>query len=148
MGLKARIEGDLKEAMRAKDGVRLDTLRQIKTQIKNKEVELIKALDDVGVIQVISTLVKQRRESIEQFTKGGRVDLVRKEEAELALLQAYLPAALPADALQQLVDEVIAAEGATSAKDMGRVMKAVLAKVAGRADGKVVSELVKKCLSA
>lgn len=143
MTLKEQIEHDLKDAMRAKDQVRLNTLRQIKTAVKNKEVALLKPLDDAAVIQVVSGLVKQRRESIEQFTKGERHDLVATESQELALLQAYLPVPLSGAELAQAVDQVIAAECASGAKEMGRIMKAVMAKVAGRADGKAVSELVK-----
>lgn len=144
MGLKERIDQDLKDALRAKDGMRLNTLRQIKTLVKNKEVELQKPLDDIAVVQVVHTLVKQRHDSIEQFGKGGRADLVAQETAELALLQSYLPEAMPETEVARIVAEVIAAEGATGAKDMGRVMKAVMIQVAGRADGKAVSELVKK----
>lgn len=146
MGLKEQIDRDLKDALRAKDVVRLNTLRQIKTLIKNKEVKLLKPLDDTAVIQVVLTLVKQRRESIEQFGKGGRADLVAQETAELALLQSYLPEAMPEAEVARIVGEVVAAEGATGAKDMGRVMKAVMGRVAGRADGKVVSALVKTLL--
>ncbi|MBI2345450.1 MAG: GatB/YqeY domain-containing protein, partial [Deltaproteobacteria bacterium] len=138
MTLKDKIDQDLTAALRAKDTVRLNTLRQIKTYIKNREVELRSQLDDTGVVQILSTLVKQRRESIEQFGKGGRTDLVEKEERELKLLQGYLPAALSEAELIQLVDTVIAEEGGGDTKAMGRVMKAVMAKVAGRADGKIV----------
>lgn len=148
MTLKERINQDLKDALRARDEVRLNTLRQIKTLVKNKEVEWQRPLDDTAVVQVINTLVKQRRESIEQFGKGGRADLVAKETTELALLQSYLPEAMPEAEVARIVGEVVAAEGATDAKDMGRVMKAVMSRVAGRADGKVVSEIVKRCLSA
>lgn len=144
--LKERIESDLKDAMRAHDEVRLNTLRQIKTQIKNKEVELIKQLDDAGVIQIVSTLVKQRKESIEQFGKGGRVDLVEKETREMAILQLYMPAAMSEDELKKMIEDVLAEENASGPKDMGKVMKAVMAKAVGRADGKLVSELVKSRL--
>lgn len=144
--LKERIESELKDAMRARDEVRLNTLRHIKTLIKNKEVELIKQLDDAGVIQVIATLVKQRKEAIEQFGRGGRTDLVEKETRELSILQTYMPSAMSEDELKKLIEDVVAEEGASGPKDMGKVMKAVMAKAAGRVDGKLISELVKNRL--
>ena len=146
MNLKERVDKDLKEALRARDEVRLNTLRQIKTLVKNKEVELIHPLDDPGVVQILHTLVKQRRESIEQFTNGGRKDLADKEALELTILQGYLPQAMSETELARVIDDIISGEAASGAKDMGRVMKAVIAKVAGRADGKIISELVKQRL--
>ena len=146
MSLKERIDNDLKDAMRAKDQLRLNVLRQVKTSVRNKEVELKQECDDTQVVKVLQGLAKQRRDSIEQFDKGGRADLVANEQAELKFLEGYLPAAMSEADLAKLVDEVIAAEGATSPQDMGKVMKVVLAKAAGRADGKVVSALVKQRL--
>ena len=146
MNLKERVDQDLKEALRARDEVRLNTLRQIKTLVKNKEVELIHPLDDPGVVQILHTLVKQRRESIEQFTNGGHKDLADKEALELTILQGYLPQAMSETELARVIDDIISGEAASGAKDMGRVMKAVIAKVAGRADGKIISELVKQRL--
>ena len=139
-----RISAELTAAMRAKDSVRLATLRMAKAALMNREVERGRALDDAESLQVIASLIKQRRDSIEQFRNGGREDLATKEEAELAILEAYLPPPIDPDELDRLVTEAIAESGATSPKDMGRVMKAAMAKIAGRnVDGKAVSELVK-----
>lgn len=149
MTLRERIDADLKDAMRSRDQVSLDTLRHVKTHMQLKETEVAGAppCDDVAIIRIIHTLTKQRKESIVQFEQGGRVDLAEKERRELQLLEQYLPQTMPEAELAALVDAVIASEGATGAKDMGRVMKGVLATCAGRADGKIVSELVKKKLS-
>ena len=143
-----RISQELTTAMRARDAVRLGTLRMAKAALMNREVERGRALDDAESLQVIGGLIKQRRDSIEQFRAGGREDLATKEEAELAVLEAYLPPPVdPAD-LDRLVTEAITETGATTSKDMGRVMKAAMAKVAGQTvDGKVLSELVKRKLA-
>ncbi len=147
MALRDRIDADLKDAMRARDQVRMDALRHIKTNIKLKESEPgAKSCDDAAIVKIIQTLTKQRKESIVQFEQGGRTEMAAKERRELELLEHYLPQSLSEAELQALVEDVIAAEGASSAKDMGRVMKAVLAKAAGRADGQVVSALVKQRL--
>ena len=143
-----RISGELAAAMRARDQVKLGTLRMAKAALMNREVERGRVLDDAESLQVIAGLIKQRRDSIEQFRAGGREDLARKEEAEVAILEAYLPPPLDPAELESLVTEAITETGASSPKDMGRVMKAVLAKVAGRnVDGKTVSELVKTKLA-
>jgi uncharacterized protein len=142
-----RISADLTSAMRAKDTVRLGTLRMTKAALMNKEVERGRALDDTESLGVVSALIKQRRDSIEQFRAGGRDDLARKEEAEVAVLETYLPPPVDPGELEQLVTEAVTETGASSPKDMGRVMKAVLGKLAGRhVDGKTVSDLVKKKL--
>jgi uncharacterized protein len=135
------------EAMRAKDPVRLVALRMLKTALTNREIERGRALDENEGRQVVAALVKQRRDSIEQFLKGGRKDLADKETTEIAILEGYLPPALdPAD-LERAVDAAIASTGAASAKDMGRVMKAVMAELAGKTvDGKMVNELVRRKL--
>ncbi len=144
MSLKVRIDTEMKEAMRAKEQVRLDVLRQIKTAIKMKEVEgAATALGDPDILKIIAQLAKQRGDSITQFEQGGRQDLADKERAELALLQAFLPAALSETELRNIVAAAAVEVGATGPHDMGKVMKAVLAKTAGAADGKLVSELVK-----
>src|SRR5689334_19447355 len=133
--------------MRRHDAVRLSTLRMLKAALMNREVERGRALDDAESLQVVSTLVKQRRDSIEQFTSGGRKDLADKEAAEIAVLEGYLPAAVSAADLERAVDAAIASTGATSPKDMGRVMKAVMADLAGKTvDGKAVNELVRRKL--
>ena len=135
------------DSMKAKDPARLAPLRMQKAALMNREVERGRALDDAESLQVVSTLVKQRRDSIEQFTSGGRKDLADKEAAEIAVLEGYLPAAVSAADLERAVDAAIASTGATSPKDMGRVMKAVMAELAGKTvDGKAVNELVRRKL--
>jgi len=147
MNLKEKIISELTDAMKAKDAARLVALRMLKAALMNREVERGRALDDGEARQVVSALVKQRRDSIEQFTKGGRKDLADKETAEIVVLEGYLPPAVDASELENAVDAAIASTGATSAKDMGRVMKAVMADLAGKTiDGKAVNELVRRKL--
>ena len=137
------------DAMRKKDAARLTPLRMLKAAFTNKSVEKGHELDEAEERQVVSALVKQRRDSIEQFTKGGRQELADKEAAEIAVLEAYLPPAVDPAALDKAVADAIAETGATSAKDMGRVMKAVMAKLAGQTvDGKAVNEIVRAKLGA
>ena len=148
MTLVEDVSRAMTEAMKAKDAQRLSALRMLKAALMNREAERGRALDDSEARQVVSTLVKQRRDSIEQFTKGGRKDLADKETAEVAILESYLPAAVDAVELERTVDSAIAATGATSAKDMGKVMKAVMAALAGKTvDGKAVNELVRRKLA-
>lgn len=143
-----KISEDLTAAMRTKQQLRLDTLRMVKAALMNREVEKKRALDDAESQQVVVGMIKQRRDSAEQYRGGGRPELAEKEEAEIAILETYLPPPIDAAELEGIVREAIAETGATSAKDMGRVMKGVMAKLAGRAaDGKIVSELVKKQLA-
>ena len=137
------------DAMRQHDPIRLTALRMLKAALMNREVERGRALDDSETLQVVSSLVKQRRDSIEQFTKGGRKDLADKEAAEIRVLEAYLPQAADPEAIDRAIVEAIAETGATSPKDMGRVMKAAMAKLAGQSvDGKAVNEAVRRKLSA
>ena len=137
------------DAMRQHDAVRLSALRMLKAAFMNKSVEKKRDLDDTEARQIVAALVKQRKDSIEQFTKGGRDDLARKEAAEIVVLEAYLPAAVDPAAVDDAVAAAIAETGATSPKDMGRVMKAVMAKLAGQnVDGKTVNELVRRKLGA
>jgi len=137
------------EAMRKQDAVRLAPLRMLKAAFMNKSVEKGRDLDDAEARQVVSSLVKQRKDSIEQFTKGGRKDLADKEAGEITVLEAYLPPAADPAAVDQAVADAIAETGATSAKDMGRVMKAVMSKLAGQnVDGKTVNDLVRRKLGA
>ncbi len=147
MGLKERIMADMKEAMKAKDTVRLSTLRLLLSEIKNKEIDKRGELTDDEILAVIQKAVKQRRESIQQYKDGGREDLAEKEQKELEVLEAYLPQPLSEEELMSLIDEVIKEVGATSMRDMGKVMREIMPKVRGRADGKLVNELVKKRLS-
>jgi uncharacterized protein YqeY len=135
------------EAMRQRETVRLSALRMLKAAFMNKSIEKKHDLDDAEARQVVAALVKQRRDSIEQFTKGGRQDLADKEAAEIVVLEAYLPAAADSATVDAAVAAAIAETGASSPKDMGRVMKAVMAKLAGQnVDGKSVNELVRKHL--
>ena len=144
MSLEQSLGADIVTAMKANDQTRLTALRMLKTALTNKSIEKGRALEGAEELQVVSMLVKQRRDSIEQFTKGGRTDLADKEQAEIAILNAYLPAAASDDEIAAAVAAAIAETGATSAKDMGKVMKAVMAGLAGKTvDGKKVSETVK-----
>lgn len=149
MSLKDRLLSDLTVAMKARDALRLEVLRAVKTAIKMKEVSGTAQveLDDAAVLQVLSSMQKQRHESILQFRQGGREDLVAKEEAELAILQDYLPTPLSESEVKALIAAAITEAGATSPKDMGKVMKLVTPKTTGRADGKIVSQLVQQLLS-
>jgi uncharacterized protein YqeY len=134
-------------AMRAKDHVRLDALRMLKAALVNREVEKVRALDEAESLQVVASLIKQRRESIEQFRAGGRQELADKEAAEIEVLQAYLPAAADAAEVERAVDQAIAESGASSPRDLGRVMKLVVPRLAGKqVDGKEVNELVRRKL--
>ena len=147
MALVEDVSRAITEAMKAKDAQRLVALRMLKEAFMNREVERGRALDENEARQVVSALVKQRRDSIEQFTKGGRQDLADKETAEIAVLESYLPPAMDTAELESVVDGAIASTGATSAKDMGKVMKAVMAELAGKTvDGKAVNELVRRKL--
>ncbi|MFO7277976.1 GatB/YqeY domain-containing protein [Caldimonas thermodepolymerans] len=147
MTLKERITEDMKNAMRSGDKERLATLRMILAAIKQREVDERTQLDDSQVVAVLEKMVKQRRESIAQFQSGGREDLVAKESAEVAVLQSYLPEQLSDAEIDALITEAIAATGATSVKDMGKVMGVVKSKAQGRADMGAVSARVKARLS-
>jgi uncharacterized protein len=147
MSLEQSLSTDIVTAMRAKDATRLTALRMLKTALTNKSIEKGRALEAAEELQVVSQLVKQRRDSIDQFTKGGRKDLADKEQAEIVILDTYLPAAASDDEIGIAVAAAIAETGATSQKDMGRVMKAVMAALAGKTvDGKKVNEAVRKIL--
>lgn len=149
MTLMERIGEDMKGAMRARDTVKLGALRMAKAALMNREVERAAALDELESQQVIASLIKQRRDSIEQFGKAGRTDLVEKESGEVAVLEQYLPPAASADEIEAAVAEAIAETGAASPKDMGKVMKAVMPRLAGKnADGRQVNEAVRRKLGA
>ncbi len=144
-----KLSEDLVSAMRAKDALRLGALRMAKAALMNREIERGRALDDAESLQVISSLIKQRRDSIEQFQKGGREELARKEADEITILEKYLPPPVDPAQLEAAVDAAIQETGATSPKDMGRVMKALTGQFAGgQVDGKVLSELVRRKLAA
>ena len=147
MGLKEQLDQDLKTAMREKAQLRLETIRMLKSAIKYREIEIMKPLDDAGIQAVISSEVKRRRDAIEQYRAGNRPELAEKEEAEIVILQGYLPQQLSSDELRAKVDAAVAAVGAQGMKDMGKVMKALMPEVQGRAEGSAVSEMVKARLS-
>src|SRR4030095_10053663 len=137
MALNDQVSADIAAAMKARDAARLSALRMLKAAVMNKSVERGRDLEDSEGLQAIASLVKQRRDSIEQFTKAGRTDLVEKETGEIAVLQAYLPPSATPEEINAAVAEAIAETGASSPKDMGKVMKAVMPKLAGKnADGK------------
>jgi uncharacterized protein YqeY len=142
-----RINEDLKAAMKSKDSDRLSTLRMVKTALKNREIDKMEALTDEEAIKILQSLVKQRRDSIEQYQKAGRIDLAEKEAVEIKVIEEYLPAALDDAAIARVVEETIVETGASSMKEMGAVMKAVMAKLAGQTvDGKAVNQIVKSKL--
>lgn len=148
MTLQETIQLHMAEAMRSKDSLRLSVLRMMKTAVKNKEVEKMKTLDEAEVLAVLNSLVKQRRDSVEQFRNGGREELAQKEEAEIQVLEQYLPAAASDAEIRAAIDDAIRQTGAASMKDMGKVMKATLTVLAGKsADGGRVSQLVKEKLA-
>jgi uncharacterized protein YqeY len=143
-----RIQQDLKESMKAKDGNRVSVLRFLLSAIKNREIEKKDALDDEEILAEITSSAKRRRESMEAFKEGGRTDLFEKEEAELAILQEYLPEQLSPEEIRSVVMEVVDAVSASSASDLGKVMKELMPRLRGKADGKLVNEIVREVLSA
>ena len=148
MSLRDRLTEDLKLAMKSRDQLRMDVIRMIKAAILNKEVELRKDLDDAEMSRIMATLIKQRRESVEQFEKAQRIELAEKERKEITIIETYLPRALSAEELDRIIVSVLADTGSRSIKDMGAVMKAVMARLAGQAvDGKQISDLVRAKLT-
>lgn len=144
MSLRDRLTEDLKQAMKSRDQLRTDVIRMIKAAIFNKEIEIKQDLDDAEMSRVMTTLIKQRKEAAEQFEKGKRDDLAQKELKEITIIKGYLPQALTPEEIAQLVDTVIRETGASSAKDMGSTMKAVMARLSGQSvDGKQLSDLVR-----
>jgi len=149
MPLMEQIQKDLVDAMRAKDELRLSVLRMVKSALKHKEIEKIRPLEDAEVLQLLQTLVKQRRESVEMFAKGGRTELAEKETKEIAIIEHYLPANASAEDIEHAIDAAIAESGANSAKQMGAVIKAARARLEGKTvDGKALSDRVKVRLGA
>ena len=148
MALVDELSASIADAMRKHDAVRLSTLRMLKAALMNREIERGHALDESESLQVVASLVKQRKDSIDQFTKGGRPELADKEQAEIHVLETYLPAAADPAAVDQAVVDAIRETGATSPKDMGRVMKAAMLRLTGKTvDGKIVSDLVRQKLT-
>jgi uncharacterized protein len=147
MQLRERLQAEMKEAMKSRDALRLSAIRMVLSSVKNRDIEFRRELNDAEITETIATLCKQRRESIRLFKEAGRQELVDKEEAELKLMLEFLPQQLTREELEALVDKAIAETSATSGKDMGKVMKALVPNVSGRADGKLVSEVVKEKLA-
>jgi uncharacterized protein len=148
MSLQEKIQADIAEAMRTKDTLKLSVLRMMKAAVMNKKVEKMKELDEPEVLTVFNTLVKQRRDSVEQFRNGGREELAQKEEAEIKVIESYLPAAASDDDIRSAIEEAIKETSAASMKDMGKVMKATQARLAGKTvDGARVSQMVKEKLA-
>ena len=147
MDIQAKLNEDMVTAAKAKDKIRLSAIRLLKTALHNKEIDLMRPLNETETMQVLSGLVKPRKDSIEQFAKGGRQDLVEKEEAELKILQDFMPAQMSDEEVETLIQKAIADVGAASVKDMGKVMKVLMPQITGRADGKAAGEKVKALLS-
>jgi uncharacterized protein YqeY len=146
--LKTKLQNDMKDAMRASQSAKVSTLRMAIAEIKKREIDKRTPLEEAEITKLIQTLIKQRHDSIEAFTKGNRPDLAEKEKEEITFLEGYLPQQLSAGELEALVKSAIEESGAKGPNEIGKVMKVALAKTAGRADGKAVNELVKKLLSA
>jgi uncharacterized protein YqeY len=147
MDINAKLNAEMVVAAKAKDKVRLSTIRMLKTALHNKEIDLMRPLNENETLQILSAIVKQRKDSIEQFVKGGRSDLVEKEEAELKVVQEFMPAQMSDDEVENVIRKAITEAGAVSVKDMGKVMKILMPQLTGKADGKMVGEKVKAFLS-
>ncbi|NPU84893.1 MAG: GatB/YqeY domain-containing protein [Syntrophaceae bacterium] len=147
MTMKKQVEQDMIQAAKARDKVRLSALRLIKTAMHNREIDLKRELNEPEILQLLSGMVKQRRDSIEQFAKGGRADLVAQEEAELAIIQSFMPQQLSREEIEAEIEKAVGEAGASSVKDMGKVMKVLIPRITGKADGKMVGDLVKAKLA-
>lgn len=147
MDINGKINEEMIAAAKAKDKARLSAIRMMKTAVHNKEIDLMRPLNEAEALQILSSLVKQRKDSIEQFAKGGRNDLVEKETAELKVIQEFMPAQMSDEEVEVIIKKAIAEVGAVSVKDMGKVMKVLMPQLTGLADGKIVGEKVKALLS-
>ena len=147
MSLEERLVEEMKQAMKSNDKLRLSTIRMIRSALKNKEIELRKKLEDEEVIKVIQAMVRKGEESVEQFQTGGRRDLVEKEKKEIEILKSFLPQPLSQEEMLKIIDQSIQETQASSPKDIGKVMKSVMPKMGGKADGKLINQLVKERLS-
>jgi len=147
MSLEERVADEMKQAMKAGDKLRLSAIRMIRSALKNKEIELRRKLEDEDVVKAIQVMVRKSEESVEQFQAGGRMDLVEKEKKEMEVLKSFLPQLLSQEEILKIIDQSIQETQASSLKDIGKVMKSVLAKVGGKADGRLVNQLVKEKLS-
>jgi uncharacterized protein YqeY len=147
MGLEERLVEEMKHAMKSNDKLRLSTIRMIRSAVKNKEIEQRSQLTDEGITKVIQGLVRKGEESVEQFRVGGRMDLVEKEEKEIEILKSFLPQPISREEILRTIDQSIEETQASSLKDLGKVMKSVIPKLGGKADGKLINQLVKERLS-
>lgn len=147
MSLEERLVEEMKQAMKSNDKLKLSTIRMIRSASKNKEIELRKKLEDEDVVKVIQAMLRKGEESVEQFQIGGRVDLVEKEKKEIEVLKSFLPQPLSQEEILKIIDQSIQETQASSLKDIGKVMKSVIPKIGGKADGKLVNQLVKERLS-
>ncbi|HUL37973.1 MAG TPA: GatB/YqeY domain-containing protein [Thermodesulfobacteriota bacterium] len=147
MSLEERLVEEMKQAMKSNDKLRLSTIRMIRSSMKNKEIELRKKLEDEDIVKVIQVMVRKGEESVEQFQAGKRVDLVEKETKEIEILKSFLPQPLSQEEILKIIDQSIQETQASSLKDIGKVMKSVMPKIGGKADGKVINQLVKERLS-
>lgn len=147
MSLEEKILDDMKQAMKSNEKSRLSTIRMIRTAVKNKEIDLRRKLEDDEILKVIQGMMRKSEESIEQFKAGGRTDLVEKESTEVAILKSYLPQSLSQEEVIKIIEETIQETQASSLKDLGKVMKSVMPKLTGKADGKLINQLVKERLS-
>jgi uncharacterized protein YqeY len=147
MNLEERLLEEMKQAMKSNDKLRLSTIRMIRSASKNKEIELRKQLEDEDVVRVIQAMVRKGAESVEQFQAGGRMDLVEKEKKEIEILKSFLPQPLGQEEILKIIDQSIQETQASSVKDIGKVMKSVMPKIGGKADGKLINQLVKERLS-
>jgi hypothetical protein len=148
MAFKEKMDEEMVLAAKAKDKIRLSALRMLKSGLHNREIDLKRELGEAEFLQLLSSMVKQRKDSIEQFSKGGRTDLVEKEKAELKVIEEFLPAQLSEAELDAIIEEAVREVGAEGVRDMGKVMKVLMPKLTGRADGKAIGEKVKARLSA
>jgi uncharacterized protein YqeY len=147
MSLEERLVEDMKLAMKSNEKLKLSTIRMIRSALKNKEIELRKKLEDEDIVKVIQALVRKGEESVEQFQTGGRMDLVEKEKSEIEIMKSFLPQPLSQEEILKIVDQSIQETQASSLKDLGKVMKSVMPKIGGKADGKLINQLVKEKLS-
>jgi hypothetical protein len=147
MSLEERLLEEMKQAMKSNDKLRLSTIRMIRSALKNKEIELRKKLEDEEAAKVIQAMVRKGEESVEQFQTGGRMDLVEKEKKEIEILKSFLPQPLSQEEILKIIDQSIQETQASSLKDIGKVMKSVMPKIGGKADGKLINQLVKERLS-
>jgi uncharacterized protein YqeY len=147
MSLEERLIDEMKQAMKSSDKLRLSTIRMIRSAVKNKEIELRKKLDDGEILRVVQGMMRKGEESVEQFQSGGRADLVEKEKKEIEILKSFLPQAIEQEEILRIIDQSIEETQASSLKDLGKVMKSVMPKLGGKADGRLINQLVRERLS-